>query len=157
MYESTSSGNRDMPGEHMKNKILIVDDDKELLFELEALFDQNGYEVTSFPDGRSAMKMLPEIQPDIILLDLKMDGISGFQVADLLYCSPDTEHIPILGMTGYYTEEEHELIRRLSGVKNCIMKPFAPQAILSEVNRILSVDGRAYAADHPGNTGLGKS
>ena len=65
----------------MAKKIMLVDDDKELLEELADSLTADGYEMTLCPDGESALEMAPKIMPDMILLDLKMGKMNGFQVA----------------------------------------------------------------------------
>jgi two-component system response regulator ChvI len=121
----------------MKQIIMIIDDDKVLLSELSEALESNGYIVRPFSDGKTALAAAPRIMPDLILLDLKMDKVSGFQVADKLNCSPKTENIPIIAMTGYFTQDEYSLITRICGMKKCINKPFAMEAIIAEVAKTL--------------------
>ena len=65
-------------------KILIVDDDKEFLEELREVLVNTGYEVVAVADGIAASKAARVTRPDVILLDLRMKGMSGFEVADRL-------------------------------------------------------------------------
>ena len=122
----------------MKQTVMIIDDDRVLLSELAEAMEAEGYDVKPYSDGKSALLAAPKIMPDVILLDLKMDKVSGFQVADKLNCSPKTENIPIIAMTGYFTQEEYSLITRICGMKKCINKPFKMEDIMSEVSKILS-------------------
>jgi two-component system response regulator ChvI len=122
----------------MKQTVMIIDDDKVLLSELTEALEANGYQVRPFSDGKTALAAAPRIMPDIILLDLKMDKVSGFQVADKLNCSPKTENIPIIAMTGYFTQDEYSLITRICGMKKCINKPFKMEDIIAEVSKILA-------------------
>jgi DNA-binding response OmpR family regulator len=116
---------------------MIIDDDRELLAELSEALGASGYSVKPFSEGKAALLAAPKIMPDVILLDLKMDKVSGFQVADKLNCSPKTENIPIIAMTGYFTQEEYGLITRICGMRKCINKPFKMEDIIAEVARIL--------------------
>jgi two-component system response regulator ChvI len=125
-------------GEAMKQTVMIIDDDKVLLSELAEALEGSGYLVKPFSEGKAALLAAPRIMPDVILLDLKMDKVSGFQVADKLNCSPKTENIPIIAMTGYFTQDEYSLITRICGMKKCINKPFKMEDIIAEVERILS-------------------
>ncbi|MGA2091134.1 MAG: response regulator [Endomicrobiales bacterium] len=124
----------------MKKKIMIIDDDKELLDELAALLVSNGYEVTAISNGKAGLEMIPKVLPDLLLLDLKMDGMSGFRVADKINCSSDAKTIPIIAMSGHYSPEEYSLILKICGIKRCITKPFSPEMILNEVKNALSKD-----------------
>ncbi len=122
----------------MKKKIMVVDDDKEFLQELTELLVSNGFDVTSFCDGDSALKMINGVMPDAILLDLKMNNVSGFQVADRLKSMPEAKKIPVIAMTGYYTQEEYSLLNEICGVKKCITKPINPDKIVLEIENIIA-------------------
>jgi len=117
---------------------MIIDDDRELLTELTDALQSEDYLVRPYSDGKSALLAAPKIMPDLILLDLKMDKVSGFQVADKLNCSPKTESIPIIAMTGYFTQEEYSLITRICGMRKCINKPFKMEYIISEIEKLLN-------------------
>jgi CheY-like chemotaxis protein len=122
----------------MPKKIMIVDDDKELLEELSDSMISNGYEVTACADGETALKMIPEIMPHVILLDLKLDKVNGFQVAAKLRQTPATALIPIIAITGYYNPDEYYTLMKICGVKKCITKPVSPEKVVQEINSALS-------------------
>jgi CheY-like chemotaxis protein len=124
----------------MKKKILIIDDDKELLNELSVLLEGHGYEVTAASDGKSGLDLIPALQPDLVLLDLKMEGMSGFRVADKLNCSRVANSIPIIAMSGHYSPDEYSLILKICGIKRCLTKPFSPEKILDEIYNVLNSD-----------------
>ncbi|MDP3790161.1 MAG: response regulator [Candidatus Omnitrophota bacterium] len=121
----------------MAKKIMIVDDDKEFAEEMKELLTQGGYEADIFRDGASAMEAVNKVQPDLILLDLKMTGKNGFQVASELKYNPDAAHIPIIAMTGYYTQQEHAVLIKVCGIKTCLIKPFQPLDVISKIEEIL--------------------
>jgi len=113
-----------------KKKIMIVDDDNEFLEELKQTLNLSGYDVAAFSDGTSALGIVSRVKPDVILLDLKLRGKSGFQVAYELKSFPETANIPIIAMTAYYTEEEHTELMNMCGIQTCLIKPFdLPDAI----------------------------
>lgn len=129
-------------------KILIVDDDKEFMEELREVLVNTGYEVVAVADGIAASKAARVTRPDVILLDLRMKGMSGFEVADRLKGFSDTSGIPIIAMTGFYTLKEHAWLMNFSGIKRCLRKPFNPLDVIAEVENVLKEDA---------NNGNGKS
>jgi chemosensory pili system protein ChpA (sensor histidine kinase/response regulator) len=121
----------------MAKKVAIVDDNMGFLEELSSMLRENGYAVYPFSDGKSALDDIPSILPDIVLLDLKMDKISGFQVADRLKYSAKTKNIPMIAMTGYYSQKEYDDAIKICGMRRCILKPFSPDKILSEIAEVI--------------------
>lgn len=104
----------------MKYKILIVDDDRELLKMLRSFFEIRGYTVITAEDGAAALKMT-EINPDIILLDVNMPQIDGIQVCRRIR---DKVSSPILFLTAR-VEEQDRVNGLLSGGDDYILKPFS--------------------------------
>lgn len=118
----------------MRKKVAIIDDDKKLLAELSSMLSGNGFDVYPYSEGCIALHHIPAVMPDIILLDLQMDNVSGFQVADKLRCSAKTHDIPVIAMTGYYMQDEYSLLMKMCGLRNCILKPFNPDEVLQEIS-----------------------
>lgn len=125
-----------------RKKIMIIDDDKEFLEELEETLNLNGYEVAAFSDGASAMGAVFKIKPHIILLDLKLKGKSGFQVAYELKSYPETAKIPIIAMSAYYTERVHTELMDMCGIQIFLIKPFNLQDAIARIEAVLKERGR---------------
>jgi CheY-like chemotaxis protein len=121
----------------VKKKIMVVDDNLELLDELVDLLSDNGYDTTSFSSGTPALNEARKSPPDLILLDLKMDGKSGFTVAQELSSRPGTAGIPILGMTGYYSGHMYATLMSIIGFCGCLTKPLDPEKLLSRIAELL--------------------
>lgn len=105
-------------------KILLLDDDADLVDELSDALIAAGYEVAAFTEGEAALSAADDFRPDIALIDLKMKGVSGFQVARELGRRESTSGIPVVAMTGYYTGREDEEKMKESGIRACLFKPF---------------------------------
>lgn len=120
-----------------KKKIMIIDDDKEFLEEFKETLNLSGYDTAAFSDGSVALVMVSKIKPDAILLDLKLRGKSGFQVAYELKSFPKTTNIPIIAMTAFYTEKEHAELMNMCGIQTCLIKPFNPQEAIAKIEAIL--------------------
>jgi len=122
----------------VKGRVMVVDDDKEFLEELTQTLQLGGYEVVSVPDSTKAGKIANNTKPDVILLDLKMHRMSGFEVAEELKKFADTVMIPIIGMTGVFIEEEHVPLMEICGIKRCIKKPFNPLDVIAAIETALN-------------------
>ncbi|MBN1527401.1 MAG: response regulator [Candidatus Omnitrophica bacterium] len=126
-----------------KRKIMIVDDDKEFLEEIRQLLEFYGYEAKSFQDAASALRAARSLDPDLMLLDLKMDGMDGFQLADRLTQSMETSDIPLIAMTGYYTFSEQQIrLMDALGIKAFIKKPFKPLVLIEKIEAVLAENSK---------------
>ena len=114
-------------------RIMIVDDDVELLEELKEVLSFNNYQVEVMPNSALAFEVAEKLTPDLIILDLKMKPKSGFQLADEIRNSFKTKNIPIIAITGFFTEKEHILMMKLCGIKTFILKPFSPVNLITKV------------------------
>lgn len=117
-------------------KIMIVDDDKEFLWELKEALKLNGYEITSVNNSALALDVAMMWKPDVILLDLKMPGKSGFLLADELRNSPALADLPIIAMSGNFKEEESDFFK-IYGITGYIGKPFIPSDVILKIEEAL--------------------
>lgn len=120
-----------------KKKIMVIDDNKEFLEELQELLNLTGYDTAAFTNGTSALRMVSKIKPDVILLDLKLGKKSGFHVASELKRFRKTANIPIIGMTGFYVEKEHAKRMNTVGVKTFLIKPFDSSEAIAKIKAVL--------------------
>lgn len=118
-------------------RVFIVDDDTALLDELSYALGAAGHCVTLCSEALRAVAAAAAARPDIIVLDLKMGGKSGFQIADDLKHLPETAGIPILAMTGHFMERQHAVFMRQCGIDNCMLKPIDPQDLIGAIERLL--------------------
>lgn len=119
-----------------KKKILIIDDEEDFLNEITEMLRLSGYEPFPLSESKSAASEARRIKPDIIFLDLKMDKKSGFQVADELSGFTETRHIPIIAITGVFTDKEHRLLMKACNIRECITKPAQPLDIIHLIEAI---------------------
>src|SRR6478736_8131246 len=86
-----------------RNRILIVEDNPISLTLLKQLLKAHGYEVVGTPEGLQALDLAREEQPDLILMDIRLPDISGFEVTRLLKQDNQTKNIPIIAVTAFAT------------------------------------------------------
>ncbi|MBN2426515.1 MAG: response regulator [Calditrichaceae bacterium] len=119
-------------------KVLIVEDNKENLDLIRYFLKSQNYILYASFDGEEALKQVAEIQPDIILLDIMLPKIDGFQVCEELKKNPETRFIPIIMITAL--KELKDKIRSLeAGADDFISKPFENIELLTRVKSLLRV------------------
>lgn len=118
-------------------RILIVDDDPEFLQEMRETLRLSGYEVDSLDRANSVLDRALENPPDLILLDLKMAGMTGFEAIKGLRGSPRTAQIPIIAMSGYFSEQKDCTLFDFFHIKECLQKPFHPLDVISHIESTL--------------------
>ena len=123
-------------------RIMIIDDDREFLEEINEMLKASGYNTILLSDSKKAVDKVCEYKPDVLLLDIKMEGASGFKIADELRRIPEAKSIPFIGVTGFYTEDEHKLFMKMCGIKTVIIKPFRPLDIIVAIERAIGGDLR---------------
>lgn len=119
-------------------KILIVDNDQDFLTELEEILSLSGYELITTTDPKQVQEIAQRAKVDVILVDLKMPQMNGFEVAYGVSRSPSLQHVPIIAMTGYFKEEYAELLDSC-GIRKCIKKPFRSLEIIAEIEGLTPV------------------
>jgi CheY-like chemotaxis protein len=125
-----------------KKKIMVVDDDEGFLEELKDVLDNAGYDVTALSNSTTVTGMAESLKPDLIVMDLRMPSMSGFEVASKLRSLVNTCHIPVIAMTGFYTVEEKSFLMNFCAIKKCLKKPFNPLDIIKEIEWALGQDRR---------------
>ena len=116
--------------------VVIVDDDADYLEELGELIGASGYEVKAVSDPLRAVTVIERTRPDAVLLDLKMDEKDGFEIARELSENPLTAGIPVIVITGYYNEEELELLKSSGVVRSFLTKPLVVSDLLAKLEMV---------------------
>ena len=116
-----------------KQKILVVDDDKEILFSLSKLLEYDGFEVVQAKDGLEALEQLEKEKPDLILLDImmpKLDGISA------LMKIRESNHVPVIVLSAK-TQDSDKVYGLTMGADDYICKPYNPAELSARVKALL--------------------
>lgn len=113
-------------------KILIVDDSPTERHFLGELLTKNGFQVLSLESGEEAVARTEEIMPDLILMDVVMPGMNGFQATRTINRNEATKHIPIIMCTSKNQETDMVWAKR-QGAVEYVVKPVDPQELLTKI------------------------
>jgi DNA-binding response OmpR family regulator len=114
------------------HRILVVDDEPDLLMLLEEHLSQEGFQVLTASAGMQAISKARAERPDLILLDVMMPGVSGFDVCNILQDFPETAEIPIIFLTAI-TETKRKVMGLNLGADDYITKPFDLRELTARV------------------------
>lgn len=122
-----------------KRKVLIVDDEDDILELLEYNLEQDGYKVYKAVDGEEAVAKAQDIKPDLILLDIMMPRMDGIEACRQIRKLPELEHVYVIFLTAR-SEEYSELAGFDVGGDDYISKPIKPRVLLSRIRAVLRRD-----------------
>ena len=120
----------------MAQEILIVDDEPSVVVPIQFLMEQQGYRVMIAERGEDALDLIYQYKPDLVLLDIMLPGIDGYEVCEIVRLNPDYRKIKIIFLTAKGREEE--IAKGLAlGADAYITKPFSNAALVAKVKEIL--------------------
>lgn len=121
----------------MGKKILLVDDERDLVFYTKLFLEEKGYEVTEAYDGQQALEILQSFRPDLVLLDVTMPRLTGWDVLRQMQEDPEKVDIPVLMLTARSEDADKAKGWEL-GVTWYQTKPFELDELAMVIERILS-------------------
>lgn len=123
-------------------RILIVEDEPSIALSLRFLMEQEGYQVHVVEDGEAALEACRKRPPDLVLLDVMLPGVSGFEVCRQLKAGPDGQAVKVVLVTARGRETDLEKGRAV-GADAYIVKPFAIREVMETVRTLLNRSGEA--------------
>lgn len=114
-------------------EILVVDDEPENVVLLERILKASGYEVRAAYDGAEALQTVESGNPDIVLLDLMLPDMSGYEVCSRLHNNPETQHIPVIIITAHGPETSAKVKGLRSGANDYLTRPIDPDELLARI------------------------
>jgi CheY-like chemotaxis protein len=122
-------------------KILIAEDERDIRDLVAFTLRFAGYEVFTAANGEEALELAPNVNPDLILMDVRMPRMTGYEACRIMKLNPDLKDIPIvfLSAKGQDTEIQQGLE---AGAEEYLLKPFAPDQLTSHVKTILAKFGK---------------
>ena len=118
-------------------RILVADDETHIRTLLKISLEMEGYEVDAAADGQEALEKIEAQLPDLILLDIKMPVLNGWQVCERLKAGERTRNIPVVMVTAFGQKEARQRSLDL-GADDFIAKPFETPALLEVIKKVLA-------------------
>ncbi|MGH9363403.1 MAG: response regulator transcription factor [Thermoanaerobaculia bacterium] len=129
-------------------EILVVEDDPEINELVGAFVESAGYRYRPALDGESALGRVREHLPALVLLDVMLPDINGFEVCKRIKGAPATQTVPIVFLTALDRAEYHDIGRRI-GAADYLAKPFHPDRLLDAIRRHAVTRGNGNGKDAP--------
>ena len=118
-------------------KILCIEDEPEMLDLLKLILSRRGFEVIGADGGRIGLELLKEHQPDLVLLDLMMPDMDGWDVFQQIKADDNLKHTPVIVVTAKAQNIDKVLGLHIAKVDDYIAKPFSPKELLASIDKIL--------------------
>ena len=129
----------------MSRSVVCVEDEPEMIDLYRLILNRRGFEVIGADGGREGLEVIRQHLPDLVLLDLMMPDIDGWEVYKQLKADPATSKIPVIVVTAKAQSIDKVLGLHIAQVDDYISKPFSPQELLDSVEKVLS--GRQQPAE----------
>lgn len=119
-------------------KLLLADDSITMQKLVELILAEEGFEIMSTSNGEEALAVIPSFQPDIVLADVEMPKINGYQLCDKIKQNTYTSRLPVILLAGAFEQFDEELAKKV-GADDFIIKPFESQELIGKVHAALAV------------------
>jgi two-component system cell cycle response regulator DivK len=117
--------------------ILVIEDTEDNRRILRDLLTDAGFELIEAADGERGVEMAAEHRPDLILMDIQLPVIDGYEATRRIKANPDLQHIPIIAVTSYALSGD-EAKAVAAGCDGYVAKPFSPRQILAKIRQLVS-------------------
>lgn len=121
-----------------KKNIVCIEDEPDMIELVRLILGNHNYEVHGALGGREGLELVRELKPDLVLLDLMMPEMDGWQVFQTIRVEDDISDIPVVILTAKSQSIDKVLGLHIARVDDYVTKPFGPQELLSSVKRVLS-------------------
>ncbi len=132
----------------MVARILIIEDDDASRELVKYLLEASGYVTQSAADGGAGLRMALETRPDLVLCDLQMPVLNGFEVVRRLHADPQWHRVPMIAVTAFSMPGDREAVLA-AGFDDYISKPVTPGTFVRQVEAYLPLESRAPRASPP--------
>ncbi len=121
----------------LNRHILCIEDETEMIDLIRIILGRKGFEVEGATGGEEGLKKIQEKKPDLVLLDLMMPDIDGWEVYQQMKANETTRDIPVIVVTAKAQNIDKVLGLQIARVDDYISKPFSPEDLLASVERVL--------------------
>ena len=111
-------------------RVLIADDDRDSVLTLMMLFRHEGDEVRGVYAGRSVLGAVVDFDPDVVILDIHLPGLSGWEIARMIRKQSD-RRVTLIGISGKYNHSADNILCETGGFDHYVLKPYDPQSLIA--------------------------
>jgi two-component system response regulator VicR len=123
-----------------KKKILCIEDEPEMIDLIKLILERKGFEVLGAMGGKEGLEVIRREMPDLILLDLMMPEVDGWEVFRQMRADEQLKDIPVIVVTAKAQSIDKVLGLHIAKVDDYVTKPFGPQDLLNSINRVLAME-----------------
>jgi DNA-binding response OmpR family regulator len=127
-----------MSADNRSTKVVVVEDDPEMINLVKLILKKEGFDVTGAMGGRDGLEAIEKTRPDLVLLDLMMPDIDGWEVYQAMKASDYMKAIPVIIITAKAQSIDKVLGLHIAKVDDYITKPFSPGELVASVRKVLS-------------------
>jgi DNA-binding response OmpR family regulator len=121
-----------------KNTVVCIEDEAEMIDLVKLILGRKGFDLTGAMGGREGLEAVRRIKPDLVLLDLMMPDMDGWEVYQQMKADEELKDIPVIVVTAKAQSIDKVLGLHIAKVDDYVTKPFGPQELLQSVERVLS-------------------
>jgi len=126
--------------EERKKKIVCIEDEPEMIDLVRLILGRRGFELIGAIGGREGLETVRRVRPDLVLLDLMMPDMDGWEIYQHMKADEELRHIPVIIVTAKAQSIDKVLGLHIAKVDDYITKPFGPQELIESVSRVLGID-----------------
>jgi two-component system response regulator VicR len=123
-----------------KKVVVCVEDEPEMIDLVKLILGRKGFELVGAVGGREGLETVRQLKPDLVLLDLMMPDMDGWEVYQKMKTDEDLKDIPVIVVTAKAQSIDKVLGLHIAKVEDYVTKPFGPQELLQAVNKVLGLD-----------------
>lgn len=123
----------------MARKLLLADDSITIQKVVELVLAEEGFDIKASNNGEEALLAIRQFRPDVVLADIDMPKMNGYQLCERIKANPDTKGIPVILLAGAFEPLDEELAKNV-GAEDFIIKPFESQELISKINAVLAAE-----------------
>ena len=127
----------------IKKKVVCVEDESEIIDLIRLILGRKGFDLIGATGGLEGLETIRRVKPDLVLLDLMMPDMDGWEVYQQMKADPDLKNIPVIVVTAKAQSIDKILGLHIAKVDDYVTKPFGPQELLQSVERVLAAKAAA--------------
>ena len=120
-----------------KRSVVCIEDESEMIDLIRLILGRRGFELTGATGGAEGLEAIRRIKPDLVLLDLMMPGMDGWEVYQQMKADEGLKHIPVIIVTAKAQSIDKVLGLHIAKVDDYITKPFGPQELIQSIEKVL--------------------